>query len=607
MKRLAALCSFAAIVLGPVAVHADPSVAAYEKAKPCYARLTSPDVSAAPEREWRACISAFEEIYRSYPTGGRTPAALFSAAKLKGALYSDKRGRADLEGAIKDLNLLVREFPKSPLADDALYLIGVMRRDDLKQPDRAQRAFTFIIENYPDGDMVSQARVALESGGVKAAEASPASAKAGKSRYQAAGPGAMDSAEVFAIEMAGAPADAAEAPASPAAPAAGASRERAPPPAAPRAAATAKATAFDRAALEAVRVTESKGQTLVELILDKDVEYAVEYTERGPRTRSPAVLDLSVFHAYAAPAVEKKSDVGTRELVSYRIGKMLLSSGIKASFVMAPDTRYDIKNRGGVISVSFTSASASSPAAAPAAGPGGDREGAAPSGGPSAIRIVVDPGHGGDDQGAVGPGGTLEKDVTLALSRKIAAALRKEIGARVWLTRDSDRSMTLEERHAFAIRKRADIFISVHANASTHSSASGVETYYLDNATDEAARKLADRENSSAGKKLSQVEHILSTMLQNYDAALSADLARDVQSRLAGRFATVKDRGVRSAMFYVLVGAKCPAILVEAAFISNPREEKLLASEKYQGRLAEALAAGVSEYLRRREDRLVSL
>ncbi len=211
---------------------------------------------------------------------------------------------------------------------------------------------------------------------------------------------------------------------------------------------------------------------------------------------------------------------------------------------------------------------------------------------------MIDPGHGGQEKGAVGPTGVMEKDVVLKISKKLQAHLKNR-GYDALLTRSDDSTLSLEARNQKAVSKKADVFISVHANAAHNKKMRGIETYYLNVASDAAAEKLAKRENAAATKKLSDVEHILSTMMLTYDAAESKDLATEVQRRLIDKMSSysgVKNRSVRSALFYVLVGAKCPAILVETSFISNPTEEKRLSSEKYQIALATAIADGVDAY-----------
>lgn len=224
---------------------------------------------------------------------------------------------------------------------------------------------------------------------------------------------------------------------------------------------------------------------------------------------------------------------------------------------------------------------------------------------------MIDPGHGGKDAGAIGPKGTKEKDVALAISKKLVREVRKKTGASVYLTRSGDKYLLLEDRDSFAVSKKADLFISIHANASEKRNMTGIETYYLNNASDKAAERLAARENRASGKKLSDVEHILSTMLQNYDSEESRRLADNVQKSLVRRMSKnypgVQNRKVRSALFYVLVGAKCPAILVETSFISNPRDEKRLVNGNYQDHLAIAITEGLRGYLKARADHSSSL
>jgi N-acetylmuramoyl-L-alanine amidase len=214
---------------------------------------------------------------------------------------------------------------------------------------------------------------------------------------------------------------------------------------------------------------------------------------------------------------------------------------------------------------------------------------------------VIDPGHGGDDVGAIGPRGTREKDVALAIAGRLSNQLSQRFAAKVYLTRSRDKYISLDDRDKLAVSKGADVFVSIHANAAMSRKMNGIETYYLNNATDKAAERLAMRENKAEGKKLSDVEHILSTMLQNYDTVESKKLAIAVQNslmkKMSKKYKGVKNRNVRSALFYVLVGAKCPAILVETSFISNPIEEKRLTSAAYQDDLATAIADGVSRYL----------
>jgi N-acetylmuramoyl-L-alanine amidase len=221
--------------------------------------------------------------------------------------------------------------------------------------------------------------------------------------------------------------------------------------------------------------------------------------------------------------------------------------------------------------------------------------------------IVLDPGHGGKDPGARGPQGTLEKAVTLGISHKVTRILKQRLGCRVTLTRSKDRTLTLDERNRIANRKKADLFLSIHANASTSSAQHGIQTYFLNNASDKASAKLAARENASAGKSLGDLEHIVSTMLQNAFTEESQRLAGHVQRALVDRLKTkyshINDQRVRSALFYVLVGAKSPAILVETSYISHPREERRLQTHQYQAAVATGIVDGVERFFKERSRR----
>jgi N-acetylmuramoyl-L-alanine amidase len=219
--------------------------------------------------------------------------------------------------------------------------------------------------------------------------------------------------------------------------------------------------------------------------------------------------------------------------------------------------------------------------------------------------IVIDPGHGGVETGAVGPSGLQEKDLTLDLARRLKALLSRQ-GVTVVLTRDDDRILPLDERTAIANHNRAILFISLHLNASKRKTAVGAETYYLStSATDAEARTLAGLENKAytppdaaaaatpaEGAPDHGLELILWDLAQNSFIAESSRLAEAVQTEL-NTMTGVRDRGVRQAPFRVLMGATMPAILVEAGFISNPEEEARFKDDSYKDKIAEAIARAV--------------
>jgi N-acetylmuramoyl-L-alanine amidase len=217
-------------------------------------------------------------------------------------------------------------------------------------------------------------------------------------------------------------------------------------------------------------------------------------------------------------------------------------------------------------------------------------------------RIVIDPGHGGHDLGTVGPDGLMEKDLVLQVARILCKLLEENLGAEVFLTRDEDVFISLEERTATANQRQADLFISIHANSSNSKGTSGVETYFLDFARSAAEREVAARENAATVHTYRDLEGLVRKIARADKMAESRELASTVQKNLYGGarqvFPSTKNRGVRSAPFVVLIGAKMPSVLAEVAFLSNPRDEKLLKRESTQQRLARALFQGIEVYMK---------
>lgn len=219
--------------------------------------------------------------------------------------------------------------------------------------------------------------------------------------------------------------------------------------------------------------------------------------------------------------------------------------------------------------------------------------------------IVIDPGHGGLEIGAKGKFGALEKDITLAVSKKLQTMIERNLAYRVVMTRDMDVDVSLENRAAIANNNRAYVFISIHVNGSYRKDARGSETFFLSlNATDEEARRLAYLENNSseieskiAGEGEDDIMMILWDMAQTNYIKQSSQLAEHIQDELNALLGTV-NRGIKQAPFKVLTGVACPAVLVEVAFISNPQEEQQLTTAEFQNNVARAIYRGLSNFLR---------
>ena len=219
-------------------------------------------------------------------------------------------------------------------------------------------------------------------------------------------------------------------------------------------------------------------------------------------------------------------------------------------------------------------------------------------------KVLIDPGHGGKDTGAIGPTGLYEKDVVLSVAKKLGSILKERYNVDILFTRGEDVFIPLEERTAIANSKKVDLFISIHANASPRRAARGIETYILNWTDDEEAMRVAARENAISFKKMRKIQGDLQKILSD----LARDSKRDESMRLAHSvhnslvstlredYDEINDLRVKSALFYVLVGAEMPSILAEISFISNHEEEKRLSDDSYRNKIAEAIAKGVVTY-----------
>jgi N-acetylmuramoyl-L-alanine amidase len=212
---------------------------------------------------------------------------------------------------------------------------------------------------------------------------------------------------------------------------------------------------------------------------------------------------------------------------------------------------------------------------------------------------VLDPGHGGRDAGAVGPAGVREKDVTLDVAHRVGMVLEAQ-GLQVLLTRKDDTFVSLEERTALANAYGADLFLSIHCNASEGHVHRGIEAYVLDTTRDEIAARVAARENATTQAASAELASILGSMRLADEAARSTKfaqlLSRAALASLHLKYADVADGGVHTAGFYVLVGARMPSVLLEASYLSNPVEEARLGSEEYRQLIADGIANAVKAY-----------
>jgi N-acetylmuramoyl-L-alanine amidase len=216
-------------------------------------------------------------------------------------------------------------------------------------------------------------------------------------------------------------------------------------------------------------------------------------------------------------------------------------------------------------------------------------------------KIVIDPGHGGHDTGTIGPNGLEEKDLVLDVGRRLGKLLQTRMGADVIYTRKDDTFIPLETRTSIANQEQADLFVSIHANSSRDRDARGVETYYLNFTSSAEALDVAARENAASDKSIHELQDLVKKIALKEKIEESREFASNVQralhTGLAAKSPGIRDRGVKKAPFIVLIGANMPSILAEVSFVSNPGDERRLQTSDYRQRIAESLYRGISKYV----------
>jgi N-acetylmuramoyl-L-alanine amidase len=275
------------------------------------------------------------------------------------------------------------------------------------------------------------------------------------------------------------------------------------------------------------------------------------------------------------------------------------------TFEISPVTPTRVSTETGRLVVQFEAdaldlAGAAAAAPPPAAPPPVDPGFAIPASPATGVRtIVIDPGHGGDELGAQGPRGALEKEITLAVSRRLRTLIESRLGMRVFLTREDDRTISHDDRSAFANNHHADLFLSIHANAAVRPNIKGAEVYYLsvERADAEARKRAEDAAVAlpALGGGTRAIDLILWETAQSRYLEQSAALASAVQESLRARV-EMSPRAVQQAPFRVLVGANMPSALVEIGYVSNPEQEQQLTSADYQNKVAEALLDAIIKF-----------
>lgn len=511
----------------------------YYKAEACYKKLRHNPKKQKYRDKWLGCIKKFEAVYRHDPKGPWAAAGLYMSGQLYQELYKRSFKTSDRKTATAIYDRIIAEFPKSKYRQKAEYALGHVSYK--KTPKRASKKKT------PKKDVTRVEEDSIEAE-IEKLTSTPLPVKTDLK-------GSLDK----------------------------------------------------EAKVLGLRYWSNPSYTRVVIDADNEVSYTHRLLKKDVSIKKPQRLYIDLNSSRLAKDITKVVPINDNLLIDARAGQYASNRVRVVVDIKSFETYkiFSLKNPFRIVIDVWGTIDKTIPPEIEVS----KKNAKIP---PGALakqlvlgvsRIVIDPGHGGRDYGA--PGylrGVHEKDVVLKLSRRLAKKIRKELGCEVIMTRNSDRNLTLEERTAIANTKNADLFISIHTNAARDKRAYGIETFFLNLATDNDAILVAARENATSTKNISDLETILSDLMQNAKINESSRLAVHVQKsmdlHLRNHYSRIKSKGVKQAPFYVLLGAQMPAILIETSFISNPRECKRLNDIAYQDQMSEAIVNGIKEYIK---------
>lgn len=513
---------------------------------------------------WLQCAKAFSAAYKTDPYHKLAPDSLLTLGHLHFLIYKRFGTMDDLNEALSYYDDIVSLFPKHSYADDALYKTAQIYAVELKDLKNATLVFARLLAVYPAGDMVRQAALGLKDLKKEvippeqiSAQPKPVSAVAGDPGASSAKPANPPSPEKTQQES------------------------------------------KDFAQVIKVRHWSTESYTRVVIETSKPIAYEGHLLKQDGD--KPRRLYVNLDNTHIARELQKTIPIKDGLLQRVRSAQFAMET---ARVVLDTETLSDYKifNLDDpfriVIDVKGTEKIEPAPPTKVVNIP--NAPSLAQQLGLGIKRVILDPGHGGKDPGAIGVQGLREKDVVLLVAKKVARKISKELGIETILTRKHDVFLPLEERTAIANTSNGDLFISIHANAADAAQANGVETYYLDLAVTEDEMKIAAKENATSRRQISDLQKMLSSLMNNSKKDESAKLADFVQNNLVSgltlQYAGIRDHGVKKAPFVVLIGAQMPSILTEIAFLTNPTEATRLRNDTYLEAIADHITNGVVKY-----------
>lgn len=568
------LLGYFIFVLGISASYATASASIesqYSAARDAYIQLTKNPVKQQYRHNWDKVLKQLDHFRKNYPTHSKAASAYYLLGKSYRQLFEISRIIQDAQSAVESFKRLAADYHSSTLADDALYMQAELQQDIMHQSDEARDLCEQIIREYPHGDMVGKARYLLMR--LPQDLAKKTSTPAQQINTSAVTP--------------------------------------------------------DRKKITALRYQSDEQHTRIVVELSQKCEFNVNTLAPSQKDNGSARLYFDIQNAEIDHSIDSVQEIHKGAVKKIRIGENPHYTRIVCDLTEL--TNYNFFELADppriVVDIAHSSATVlranvpqlQAASHAPGAANLGQQQIAAllnkvPDEQPMRVnlpdvarkqqgklRIVVDAGHGGKDPGAIGYGNLYEKDVTLKIAKLLSARLNKQLNCEVLMTRTNDVYIPLQQRTSYANQVDADLFISIHANASTNKSVHGIETFYLNFSKNDKAVEVAARENGMSLKEVGDLELILFDLMANAKINESSRLATDIQSSLTkalqGKYSDINDLGVRQGPFHVLLGATMPSVLVEVAFISNKQEAKRLKSQTYCEHSVDAIVTGVKSYL----------
>ncbi len=577
---------------------ARPDAALYKEAQAAEASLRASRRRSEKRSEWEAVVLRYRKVVARYPRSGYCDNALLTTGNLYREMARRFRSPRYREDAASAYRMLVAEYPSSSLGDDALWAAVEVAREAADRRRLADSARAYL-DTYPEGQRASQVKKLLREREPSTPLPSPPPPGLARVFELRAWSGDSSTRVVIDVERK-----------------VDLQSDRATNP--DRLWVDLRGTRLHPnlarrvfpvgdGLLEQVRIAQNQDD-VVRVVLDfKDVwEHQVFYLDNPTRL----VIDVRGQVAPSPQVAQAPPSIPTRRVNGMVPGDTAdASTGPPAApIAIAGVDRLPVSRREPPPTARAGAPPPPPPAATAAPTPAPEPPATNRAGsyslarqlGLGVRRIVIDAGHGGHDPGTIGRGGLQEKELVLDIALRLERLVRRDLGADVILTRSTDVFIPLEERTAIANSRGADLFLSIHANSSRNASARGIETYFLNFAQNPHAEAVAARENAISPATLKDLQNLVKAITLNSKIDESRDFAAAVQEHMVAGVRTehvVRDRGVHTAPFYVLIGANMPAVLAEIAFVSNPEDEKRLRAGEYREVLARSLLSGVKSYL----------